>query len=60
MHIVYLMWGKMSGRSQTMSAGGNIYTGPEKLFYACRVCIQGKIELALQKIHCSPEIFHWN
>ena len=40
MHIVFLMWGKISGRSQTMSVGG-----PEKLFYVCRVCIQGTIDL---------------
>ena len=53
MHIVFLMWGKISGRSETMSVGG-----PEKLFYVCRVCIQGTIELPLQKFRCSPEIFH--
>ena len=32
MHIVYLMCGKISWRSQTVSAGGNFYTGSKSCF----------------------------
>ena len=32
MHIVYLMRGKISWRSQTVSAGGNFYTGSKSCF----------------------------
>ena len=36
------MWGKISGRSKTVSAGGNFYTGPKSCFMFVVFAFKGK------------------